>query len=561
MNFAVEWTWMEIGLMILGIALVLFWEFRFQPSRRRIPRVVCSLFAVAALFLLYLRPSVMVDATIKTGVILTEPITTSQKDSILQSEGVIEMHSIQDPGEVPYTLEAILVHGDGLEAWQMSRFEGYPIELKALSPEEGLMGVQVPEIIEGIPFEMALEIKAKSPMAFTMVSPDGESTNKSIAVGEAPYHFSGVIKTAGLFQYEFVATRDQDTIFSETLPVQVSPSRKANVLLLGAFPSFEWNYLKNHLADLGFGVASRFQLSQEVFHTEFLNMPKTNLSNINSSLLDQFKLVLIDGATFDGLDIRQKRTIFRAVELAQVGLFLMIDDLSEIAAISRINTIRGEGEVLVATSEKQIRLLKMPFSVRDQNWSSLSFQGQEVGALMTRGIGKIGFSMIANSHVLELQGTPEVYGQLWDQLLSPIVGFDISDNPFYIPSFNFVNHQSDISFSHFGQPQVVIDGQLIPPINSPVRPDFWTVSYWPSREGWHSIEIDGQEATHFFVHGSNDWVTLQRFEKQRYNQLFFATNQVEERSIKQIEKPISRWIPLLIFLLAMTGLWLERKLS
>lgn len=561
MNFEAEWNWVEMGLAILVIGLVIFWDLRFQAKPRRVFRIACSLIAVAALVFLYLRPVLMVNASIKTGVIFTDPITISQKDSILKNNDFIEIQSSQSLREVSYTLEAIQVHGDGLHPWQLSRYEGYPIQWESIPIEEGVIAVQVPEIIEGVPFELSMEIMTKKPMALTIVSPDGETITTQIDVNEELHSFPNLVKTAGLFQYNILATRDQDTVFSESLPVQVHPSRKANVLLLGAFPSFEWNYLKNHLADLGFGVASRFQLSQEVFHTEFLNLPKADLKNINATLLGQYKLVLMDGKTFEGLSNRQKQAILKSVELAQIGLFLMIDDLTEIASLTRINTLRGEGEVLVATSEKQIRLLKMPFNVRDQNWKSLSFQEQEVGALASRGIGKIGFSMITNSHVLELQGAPEIYGQLWDQMLSPIVGFDLSDNPFYIPPFNFVNHQTAISFSYFGQPRVTIDGQLIPPINSPVRPDLWTLSYWPEREGWHAIEVDGEEKAHFFVHGSNDWVALQRFEKQRYNQFYFATNKIEERAPRQIAKPISHWFFLLIFLLAMTGLWLERKMS
>lgn len=561
MSLLNDWSSEVIVTAIFVAGLVTFWDFRFRSGQRRALRLLCWLLAIGALICLYLEPAFRVSAPQKAGAIFTAPISAVEKDSILQNKELVEIESAPLLGDIPFFVEEIQLHGDGLDAWQLANLDGYSIDWKRPLLPEGITDLQVPEITEGVPFYISGNLSLKQNLNLVLVDPEGNFTDEQISVAHPRFQFASQVKTAGLFEYRLLALRQRDTVFAERFAVKVEPSRRVNLLLLGSFPSFEWNYLKNHLADLGFGVASRFQLSQEVNHTEFLNLPRLNLATINSKLLEQFRLVLIDGNAFEDLSKRQKQAIFKAVELAEVGLFLMTDDLTTIEKITSINTVRGEGEVSVNTSQKQVPLLKMPFGISDPNWEQVNFQGQEIGTFTRRGIGKIGFSMIANSHILELQGASEVYGQLWDQLLSPVIGFELNENNFYIPQFNFVNGQTDISFSYFGQPQVAIDGHLIPPVNSPVRLDFWTVRYWPMRTGWHTIQVNGKEEASFFVYGPKEWEVLRRSNKQAYNRLFFATNPVEDKQEREIEKPVSRWIAFMAFLLAVGGLWLERKLS
>ncbi len=561
MNVETHWSWPEATLVILFMGLVVFWDFQYQPSQRRALRLAAFLMAIGALVFMYLRPALHMEAPHVKGAVFTTPSDQTEKSDLLQNSHRVAIPKYSDPARLPYTFDKIEVHGDGLEPWELMRFEGYELEWSPSDLNEGITAIQVPEILEGVPFQITGNITANEELTLSLIDPEGKSIDQKLSPPDSVFEFKSEVKTAGLFLYKLLGSRGEDTVFLETLPVEVNPSRQANVLLLGSFPSFEWNYLKNHLGDLGFGVASKFQLSRDVSHTEFLNMPNLNLNMVNKKLLQSFKLVIMDAGAFGRLTNRQKREIYQAVELAEVGLFLMIDDFAELSAIATLNAVDGSGEVLVSTAQKQISLLKMPFSINDRKWEKLMFQDQEIGSFTSRGIGKIGFSMIANSHVLELQGASEVYGQLWDQLLSPIIGFDITADQFYVPRFNFIDRQTDISFSYFGQPRVSIDGQTVPPINSPLRPDLWTVSYWPEKQGWHAIQVDGEDKTYFFVHAPKDWEALQRFEKQRYNKLFFATNMVVSREGHLIEKPISPWISFIVFLLAVTGLWLERKLS
>lgn len=561
MNFQHDWSGVEWVIALIVMALVLFWEFRFQSSRLRSLRLSLWFLIIIALACLYLQPVLEVQATQKTGIIVTAPLGESERDSTLRRKGQMIISNAYDLPDLPYSIDTIRVIGDGMEPTQLSLLEGYQVDFRAAKLTEGIAAIRVPDAIERIPFEVTGDLILERDISLTLIDPEGKAITQEVGTADPIFQFNCEINTPGLFTYQLLGTIDEDTVFTETLPVEVKPAKGANLLMIGAFPSFEWNYLKNHLSDLGFGVASRFQLSQDIYHTEFLNLPAQNLKVINRRLLEQFKLVIIDGETFAELSRPQKSALFQAVELAETGLFLMINELAELQSVGPVNSTRGEGEVQIKTDEKVIDLLKMPFNIQDRNWTSMNFQKQQIGANTQRGIGKIGFSMIANSHVLELQGARELYAQLWDQLLSPIIGFEISESSYYMPQFHFTNQPSDISFSYFGQPEVLIDGELIPAINSPIRPDLWQVTYWPKNQGWHGIQVEGQKKTYFFVHASDSWTTLQRFEKQQYNRLFFATNIYTDHSDKKIEKLVSKWISFAIFLMAITGLWLERKLS
>ena len=550
----------ELLAMLSLFGVVLFWEFRNQPAFRRPIRLMCWTLASSGLAILYWQPAVNTAAPERTAIIFTEGTLAAQREDMIRSGEYIEVSDLTEINEVPYDLKQVLITGDGLLPEQLQTLSDYPIEYQPGSLPEGITHIYVPDITEGLPFTISGRINNRTKMTLVLQDPTSETIPLVLPQGDRSFQFETRVSVAGHYSFQLIGIDQQDTLFREILPVKVQPDQQPNVLLMGAFPSFEFNTLKNHLSDLGFGVASRFQLSRDLFHTEFLNTERINLNRLKAQALSSFKLVIMDGDTWENLPRSERNSVLRAVETAELGLFLLVDDLTPINTIDVIAAVRSKGELAISTPEKQLMLNTLPSRITDPDWVTIPFEKQEVAAYTHRGLGKIGFSLILDSHVLELQGASTTYAAVWNAILAPLMGFDIRDRQFHHSPFAFVDDQLDLSFDDTAAPTVTINGDFIPAINSPLRQDLWSVTYWPQKRGWHDLQVrEGGGFYRFFVHSPHEWQGIRRHQLQEYNRYFAQSNPYTVRSPRLIRKPISLWYGFILFILAMGGLWLERK--
>lgn len=559
MNTAIGSIWAIVVAFAL-LAIVLVWEFRYQTSTGRWIRIICWMVALAGLNLLYWQPEFKTRANEREAVIFTEGISEFERDSILQTDAFVEVSDPYGLKNVPYDIRTLHVHGFGLKPEELKSLKEYAINFHATPLPYGITEIFMPEAFAGVPFRIEGVLSSNSGLELILKDPEGNTSRQQVPQGQSEFTFETVASSAGLFDLNFYGLHDSDTVFHEVLPFHVKTNPRSHVLMIGSFPSFELKTLKNHLSDLGFGVASRFRLSREIFHAEFRNMERMAIGKINEQLIREFKLLVMDDQTWQNLSEAIRRTVLLAVESGDLGLFLAVNDLSAIETFGRIRYESQKTELSVSTSGKQLALSALPYKIADPNWTNIEFQKMDIGSFRQYGLGKIGFGLATNSYILELQGAGTEYAVFWDNLLSPVMGFDLQSTRFHHVQFPFVNDQLDVSFDYSGIPEVEINGNPVPVTNSPIRLDFWTGTYWPFRKGWHNIQIEqGDEKYHFFAHAQTEWRALYLSRLKKYNEIFAESSEYKGTSERSIDKPLSKWYGFTTFLLAMSGLWLERK--
>ena len=106
-----------------------------------------------------------------------------------------------------------------------------------------------------------------------------------------------------------------------------------------------------------------------------------------------------------------------------------------------------------------------------------------------------------------------------------------------------------------------IEGFSIPLVRDIDLKEVWRGTTFPRKQGWNRLMLsqDSTEVFNFYVLDTSQWTSLQAVKNIRKNKRYFSQR---EKSIHKIttSKPIEPWWFFIVFLLAMSFLWLEPKL-
>jgi len=106
-----------------------------------------------------------------------------------------------------------------------------------------------------------------------------------------------------------------------------------------------------------------------------------------------------------------------------------------------------------------------------------------------------------------------------------------------------------------------MDGFLIPLARDIDLKQVWRGVTFPRKLGWNhfAMEHDSAAVYNFFVLDSTQWTSLVAFKNRNENKRY--VNKQEKRAQKTtVLKPVQQWWFFILFLLAMSFLWLEPKL-
>jgi hypothetical protein len=97
-----------------------------------------------------------------------------------------------------------------------------------------------------------------------------------------------------------------------------------------------------------------------------------------------------------------------------------------------------------------------------------------------------------------------------------------------------------------------------------VLPFYWQASHQATTGGWQTFSTTGGHKQAIYIFKSDDWKSVKAYERLKLN-MDYQQKQVKERipdekTSKQIEKTVSRWIFFAFFLISMGFLWFETKI-
>lgn len=410
------------------------------------------------------------------------------------------------------------------------------------------------------------EIRTRSACTLYVASASvNEDSVKILKAGIHKFALNIRPKLAGTFMYEFRIQYDDETT-NEPLPLKVTEGKKLKVLFLQQYPSFEQNSLKNYLENQEHHLAVRYQVSKNVYRSEFINYPKVNLNRVTSELLDDFDLLISDSPTLLSLTKGEQSSIISSVKnglgiLNTEPLLQRKDDSFfpfEVSKVSKdtvhISTRNNEKTILPTSAIRVVSSSTVTPTQRDD--------AGIISGYTTMGLGKIGFQLIRQTFPTMLSGDSITYANLWTSLLEQIAKAEVPPTRLSIvtPFPWYEHHPVDIIITSAldSVPQVSSDGVPLPVIEDAIVDNVWYTRTWAGKPGWHRIETR-HDTLDYWVAPSGNWKTLSLANQVRANQLQ-SNNNAQTESNTTVWKEIPSLIPYVMILFAAGFLWLAPKL-
>lgn len=404
----------------------------------------------------------------------------------------------------------------------------------------------------------------------------GLSTQLDTAIisgkGNHEFELTTIPKTEGRVVYHILMVSGTDTLGNENLPIEIDPIQPLKVLILSASPDFETKFLKNWLAENGYEVAVRSNISKDKFSSEYTNMQPVKVEHLNAGILRQFDVVIGDlsvlkaeGALKPGVTQKGLGVIVRADSLSKGSSWLQTNFPVERLAVKNTSpialNIRGRKNKSVPIKIDQNFIHEMPATqtlVTDA-------QNHSLASSFLAGSGRLVYTTITNSYNWTLAGDKDDYAAFWSLLISNAARKLQVSESWYVNGFPTVNDPIDLQLQSGQLPAKVVAGKsAISPEQNPQIPFEWNNHYWPAAIGWHSIKQNNHQASWWYVYGKDDWKSARATEKLAATRHYSDSYSADGFVTKQIHEKIRIEVPKIYFYLlllaACTYLWAEAKI-
>lgn len=379
--------------------------------------------------------------------------------------------------------------------------------------------------------------------------------------------------------YSLIALADNDTISIEELPVLVKERESLRILILASSPDFENKFLKNWLSGQEYSVSVRTTISTNKYSTEFLNSRKNDLKRINTSLLNNFDILIGDMNELSRLSSTENQAVQNQVNNG-MGLIIKADAAEPGNGFYRnVFTIRENRKVIPKTLKLNWEDHSATKTVL-QGSNSIEILAQagtqslvknESGDILTNsklsGKGRILLTVINDSYTWMLGNNVEDYSSFWTYILEKAARKKEYSESFAINSLPVINKKTGIEFQRETGtiPDIQINTERIAFMQHPVLSFQQTGSFWPAQTGWQSLQSENTDTNWFYVFDEKAWKGVKASEKLKNTKVSIERSEenitTEKGAIQVYEDTISPIWFYILFLLCCTYLWLEVKLS
>ena len=378
--------------------------------------------------------------------------------------------------------------------------------------------------------------------------------------------------------YSLIALADKDTLSKEEVPVMVKERELIRILILASAPDFENKFLKNWLAQQGYSLSVRTSISTAKYNTEFLNSRKNDLNRINSTLLNDFDILIGDMSELSRLSNLENQAVQNQVNKG-MGLIIKADASDPGNGFYKnAFPIRENKQVIPKTLKlswggysalKAILQGSNAIEIMAQAGTQ-SLVKNERGHILTNsklfGKGKILLSVINDSYTWMLGNQEEDYSSFWTYILEKAARKKENPESLAVNFLPVLNKDIGIEFQteNGNISRIQIKGEKIAFKQHPIMSFQETGSFWPSESGWQSFQFKNTDTNWFFVFDEKAWPQVKASEKLKNTQIFIEQSDknmtTENEAIKVLEDTIHPIWFYILFLLCCTYLWLEVKL-
>jgi hypothetical protein len=568
-----------LGALLFLIFLI--WKEINRKNRFLALRIIAVVLMISSITLWLLQPmaSVLKDST--SIILLTKNYDRAKVDSLSRKYPTYKLLRTQDAAAykdatelLPYALvdhknDISFILGDGLPYYDQENISSPYFFLPDKLPL-GVTQLNVPNSVQvNQTTTISGVVNIKGSTTLVLEEPSGQKDSVVLqGTGEKSFSLSFQAQQTGLFSYSIIL---RDSITSKTegqLPIEVTPEKKLNILIVQKYPSAEVRYLKNFLAEKGHALTVRSQISKNDFHYEFSNREAARINRFTTETLNEFDLVLIDSESLYGFSASELKSIEQSSKDG-LGVIVLMNEVDFKKKLPLLNTsLTQYPKDTVHLSMRKQRLILPALAASVQSSSAitplttsatrvLSGYRNEVG-------GKIGFQLLHETYRLLLEGNENEYAALWSPLLESVAR--LAPQSFKIKINNTFPYYQDepLSISVLAaaeDPELKSNTTMLPMQEDVLIDNYWHASMWTGKPGWHSLTTQDSTALHFYVSQNGEWNTLRTANQQRAHRA--SATYVSTKAGKNLvteHKPIAAFWFFIVFLMSSGFLWLAPKL-
>jgi hypothetical protein len=568
-----------LGALLFLIFLI--WKEINRKNRFLALRIIAVVLMISSITLWLLQPmtSVLKDST--SIILLTKNYDRAKVDSLSKKYPTYKLLRTQDAvaykdvSELkPYALvdhenDISFILGDGLPYYEHENISSYYSFLPGKLPL-GITQLNAPNSVQvNQAATISGVVNIKGSTTLVLEEPSGQKDSVVLqGTGEKSFSLSFQAQQPGLFSYSIIL---RDSITSKTegqLPIEVTPEKKLNILIVQKYPSAEVRYLKNFLAEKGHAIIVRSQISKNDFHYEFSNHEAVRINRFTTETLNEFDLVLIDSKSLYGFSASELKSIEQSSKEG-LGVIVLMNEVDFKKKLPLLNTSLAQypkDTVHLSVRKQRLVLPALAASVQASSAITplttsatriLSGYRNEVG-------GKIGFQLLHETYRLLLEGNENEYAALWSPLLESVAR--LAPQSFKIKINNTFPYYQDEPLSicviaAAEDPELKSNTTKLPLQEDVLIDNYWHASTWTSKPGWHSLTTQDSTAFHYYVSLENEWNTL-RIANQQHAHRAHATSVLSKAGKKLVteHKPIAPVWFFIVFLMSSGFLWLAPKL-
>jgi hypothetical protein len=344
-------------------------------------------------------------------------------------------------------------------------------------------------------------------------------------------------------------------------------------------------------------VAVRTHVSRDLFRYEHLNRERTPLERLRPGVLAAFDLIVADGAALAALAPAERAALRSAV--ADSGRGLLVRPDAAVLDAARRRSLARDGLFPFAPTRqagagtrdgtRDVRpqwpgRAGAPPAVPAAAWTlparfgvvalATDADGRPLAQLAPLGAGRVATTLVTEPGRWLLLGDRAAYADYWTRLLDALAGGVVGRARWTIAGAGPLPVHEPVRLrltTGESSPAAVVTGpggaDTVHLASDPYEPGERHALYWPRRAGWHSVE-GGGAALDFLVSGEAAWPSWRATERTA-GTLRLAARPGAVRSaagdpsaatsVAADLRPLPEWWGYLVFLGAMTTLWVAGR--
>lgn len=457
----------------------------------------------------------------------------------------------------------IEVLGDGLPMRDWDAAQGVSVQYKSTPIKQGIVELGLPaNTAPGERWVVTGRVAQTAPTTVELLDPGKALVARVLVDAKGHFSLTDMARGPGNVLYQLRVLNAQKKIL-ETLsfPVVTMAPETLQILSVSGGANPELKYLKRWALDAGVNLQSSIALG--------LGMQiQTAPVSFNASSLRELDLLIIDERAWMALSASSKQAL--RVAIAE-GLGVLLRITGPLSANARAEW-RALGFSITESETVQMLRLAEPNqqsnlpelnrqSIQVQATDAVSLytdnQGQALGLWRAQQMGRVGVWWLNDSFRLVLAGHPNVYGEMWSQIITTLArakqkpALPLPTKSMWVNEravFCSLANNASIETAQGQQQKLLLVTQ---------GENKNCAAYWPQQAGWHTLK-SAEQSQPFYVRAKTEAMALQ----QRYTQqamMALTAAQAPTQKNSSVAVPGLHW-PYFLAWLLLTALlwWLER---